>query len=300
VHDRLLPAAEELGRTNATELSRAHDEAREASSQRQAAVWVVGASLLGLLLAAQVVLAHRVRRILNPALLAATLLTVAVVGGLSLVLRDSAEDLRAADEDAFASVLALSQARAVAYDANGDKSRGLLDPAQAADHEAAFLDRTRQLVGLPEVTLDTFDDRFRRARVQVADGQDPPFTGHLGTALANITFDGELDLALESLTLYAEYQVDDRRMRELVAGGDQAEAVRFTLSYQDDGSNGSFARFDQALTEFRDLNQDRFELFVARGSDRLAWWAVGALVTAALIVALCALGLWWRLAEYRA
>ena len=43
-----------------------------------------------------------------------------------------AEHLRVAKKDAFDSVLALTQARAVSYDANADESRYLIDPDRAA------------------------------------------------------------------------------------------------------------------------------------------------------------------------
>jgi len=67
-------------------------------------------------------------------------------------------DLRVAKEDAFDSMLALWDARALAYSANGDVGRARLDPARAALHQAAFTDKDRRIradltIGLNNVTL---------------------------------------------------------------------------------------------------------------------------------------------------
>jgi hypothetical protein len=74
--------------------------------------------------------------------------------------------------------------------------------------------------------------------------------------------------------------------------------VRFTLSYDEGDSNWAFARFDEALVAFRDLNQGHFERFIDQGEDRLAGWAAWALAGGAAVVALSVLGLRRRLAEY--
>ena len=197
-----------LSTANVDGLERAYDDARSSASRRQALVVGLGVVLLALLVAIQVFLHRRTRRLLNPALLLATLVAAGLVGSLVVVLRGGAEDLRAANRDAFASVLALSSARSVAYDANADESRYLIDPERAADYEEAFLSRTSQLVDIPGARLDTFDDEFAaaldRVRASEAD-EDVTFDGYFGTALRNITFPGERDAALD----------DARRVRDV-------------------------------------------------------------------------------------
>lgn len=302
MHDDLLPAADQLGSNNAAGLQRTYDNARSAATLRLALLSVIGLGLLTLLIVTQIYLRRRMRRIFNPGLVAATLLTAGLLVGLTVVLHGGAEDLRAANQDAFASVLALSQARAVAYDANGDESRYLIDPGRAPAYEETFFDRTTQLVALDGATLQTFDDTFATAlgRAKSSDADDDvAFDGYFGTALRNITFDGERDLALTTLDTYAVYQTKDRQIRALEASGNHAEAVRFCLSYDQGDSNWAYARFDDALTGFRDLNQGYFERFIDRGDKRLAGWSTIALAVAAAIIALVVLGLWWRLAEYR-
>ncbi len=148
MHDQLLPAADRLSAANVGALEHAYDRAQVDASRRLALVVALGVGLVAVLVGLQVFLYRRTHRVLNPALAIATLVAVGLAAVLGIVLRGGAEDLRAANRDAFASVLALSTARSVAYDANADESRYLIDPARAADYEADFLARTTQLVDI--------------------------------------------------------------------------------------------------------------------------------------------------------
>ena len=47
-----------------------------------------------------------------------------------------------AKSEAFDSIVALSQARAVSDDANADESRYLVDPARAGQYQQAFEDKS--------------------------------------------------------------------------------------------------------------------------------------------------------------
>ena len=66
---------------------------------------------------------------------------------------NGAEYFRAAKQDAFDSILALSKARAVSYDANADESRYLLDPQRANRYEQAFLEKSSHVIGMPGATM---------------------------------------------------------------------------------------------------------------------------------------------------
>lgn len=76
--------------------------------------------------------------------------------------------------------------------------------------------------------------------------------------------------------------------------------MRFGLSYDEGDSNWAFARFDESLTAFRDLDHGSFERFVARGDDRLDGWGVPLLGGAAVVELLVVVGLRRRIAEYAA
>ena len=107
-------------------------------------VAVAGLALVGVLVATQVFLSRRTRRTFNPFLIAATVLTLALVGEIAGTLGAANEHLRGAKQDAYDSIYALTSARTVSYDANADESLWLLaqeDPR----YETSFMTKTRQI-----------------------------------------------------------------------------------------------------------------------------------------------------------
>jgi len=111
--------------------------------------------------------------------------------------------------NAFDSIVALSQARAVAYDANADESRFLVDPDRAAQYQRAFTAKTRSL------------------------------NGYHDTEMHNITFAGEREAAERVLTTFQQYQRDDQRIRAM---GDLRQAIAFCVGTAPGNSNYDFAR----------------------------------------------------------
>jgi hypothetical protein len=143
----------------------------------------------------------------RPASVVALVLAVAGAAALSA----QAGHLRVAKVEAFDSILALSQARAVSYDANVDESRFLVDPGRAAFYQQSFLTKSQELVGLPNVGIFQYDaalatsiDAYR------ANHADIRFSGYLGAEFRNITFAGERAAAEKTLAAYQVYERDDR------------------------------------------------------------------------------------------
>ena len=161
----LLPAAAALDDANRKELEAVWAQQKTASERSLSLMIVAGILLGGVLLALQVFLAQRMRRTLNPGLFAATIAAWLFVVFAAQSFNTADRDLKVAKEDAFDSIIALWQARSVAYSANGDLSRALLDPANAAVYQKAFHEK---------------DERVRR---------------YIEDELKNITFPGELEAA---------------------------------------------------------------------------------------------------------
>ncbi len=297
---QLLPAAQELTDREAGALEATYQDQRSRIGSVRGWVLATGLALLAALIALQVYLARRFRRLVNPAL---ALATVVVLGGLvaaGTLLADEAEHLRGAKKDAFDSVLALTRARAVSYDANADESRYLVDPDRATRYQQAFLDKSQQLLALPGATVDSYDatlagalDRYR------ADQTDIGWTGFYGTEFRNITFPGERVAAEETLLRYQTYQRDDRQIRALVAAGRLRDAVAFCTSYAPGQSNDAFERYDTALAALIAINANAFGGAVGAGEHELDGWTPGLSVTGALLLGLVLAGIWPRLAEYR-
>ena len=125
----ILPQVSALTEINTGTLDAAYQAKR---SDALTGIWLVaalGAVLLASAAGLQVYLAARYRRLLSPALAAATLAALGLVIAGSAQLAAEAGHLRVAKVAAFDSISALTQARAVSYDANADESRYLVDPA---------------------------------------------------------------------------------------------------------------------------------------------------------------------------
>jgi hypothetical protein len=256
------------------------------------------ALLIAVLVVLQIFLGRRFRRDLNPCLLGAT----AVVAGLLLaglvVLGQHGRRLHTQQHDAFDSIVALTRARALSYDANADESRFLLDPDPA--YERSFLAKTQQILQLPGATLDTYDQRLGLAwTAYQRDHRQVGWGGSFGAEFRNLTFRGERGAAEATVAEFQAYQLDDRGIRELASTGRRAEALRLCTSYAPGGSNYAFDRYDRALTGIIAINTRAYGAAVDDDRRDLGRWrwvpGIAALVVLTLLVA----GVRPRLAEYR-
>jgi hypothetical protein len=243
----------------------------------------LGSILLGALVLAQLFLFKKMRRILNPPLAVATVLVFGFIVYLVNAFGNARRDLKIAKEDAFESIHALWKARAIAYDANGEESRYLLDRANAAQSEATFDSRVRELTTTP---------------LAKNPGSARSFHGLFADELANITFAGEESAAAAMIWRYAEYYEIDRRIRSLEKGGNHAAAVELCIGSLSNESNAAFERFDDALMSVIKINRDAFDDAIARGDEALgrAEWLDPLVVIA--IAALTWFGLRARIREY--
>jgi hypothetical protein len=149
IDETLLPKASRLNEVNWKALEETYNRAQSASLKSLGLVIVFGLLLIGVLVAIQLFLNYRMRRILNPWLLAATAIAIIFLGNTTRALLSASHNLKVAKEDALESIQALRKARSLAYRANGDESRYLLDPAFATKHEQAFFNKVAQLATLP-------------------------------------------------------------------------------------------------------------------------------------------------------
>lgn len=297
---RLLPGAQKLVSSNDAAFEARYTAARSTLSAQLGAVVGLGVLLLAVLGALQWYLARRFRRLLNPGVLAATVCAlIAVVLGTTM-LSASAEQLRGARRDAFDSVVALSRARAVAYDANADESRYLLDPERREQYARSFLAKSQELYGIEGATLSSYDSELAATwQGYRADHDDLRFTGEFRREIDNITFAGERDAAERTVQAYAVYQRDDRRIRALVAAGKEREATEFCMDWEPGTSNAHFGAWMSALDKVTDINRAHFTASVRAGRSAVSGllpWATGLLLAAAVLTAL---GLRPRLAEFR-
>jgi hypothetical protein len=309
----ILPAAQRLTDAYASALNDAYQAKR--STARQGVLWVVllGVALAAVLVTLQFYLALRHRRLLNPALALATLVTIGLTAAGAGALSAEAQHLQVAKKDAFDSILALSQARAVSYDTNADESRYLVDPVRAGQYQQAFLAKSQRLADLgpvlsqqnpaPGQVVDIF--HYDAALAEAIDAYranhaDVRFGGYLGAEFRNITFTGERAAAEQALSAYQVYERDDRHIRALNARGELSAAIAFDTSYASGNSNWAFTQYDNAVVAVIAINQHAFDAAIQAGQQGTQGWTglIPAGAVAFIIVATL-VGVRPRLAEYR-
>jgi hypothetical protein len=298
---RILPAALSLTSANAAALDSTYQADRSAAVQGEGWTVLLGVALLAVLLGLQVYLAIRFRRLINPALAVASLIAVALMTVSGTALHAQAGHLHVAKADAFDSIIALSQARAISDDGNADESRYLVDPARAGQYQQAFEARSQQLARLPGVGIFQYDAALARAiAAYQARNSDVRFGGYLGAEFRNITFPGERAAAQRALAAYQIYERDDRHIRALNDSGDLSGAIAFDTSYARGNSNWAFTRYETALSDVIAINQRAFNQAISQShgeSNGLTSLIPGLAVI--LITGLVLAGVRPRLAEYR-
>jgi hypothetical protein len=295
----ILPSVSSLTSVSASKLNASYADGRSTVRTTLGVVIAAGVALIAVLVALQLYLSARFRRLVTPALAAATLVAAALV--ITAATRLSAESghLKVAKQDAFDSIIALTQARAVSYDANADESRFLVDPARAAQYQQAFLAKSQQLVGVGNVGIFGYDAALGNdIRAYDGDNSNVRFGGYLGAEFRNITFPGERAAAVRTLLAYQVYERDDRKLRA-TAKTDLAAAVAFDIGTAPGQSDAAFNTYDADLSKVIAINSAAFADAIQAGqgdtaTGNLAIPAVGAALLAALVLA----GVRPRLAEY--
>jgi hypothetical protein len=291
MHAALLPTVEDLVRANDRIAQRRfadtlHDE-------ELALLVVSGAPALVLLLALQVFLSRRFRRRLHPWLVAAT---VALLGaGAAVTPAFDSYRVLGSDEQ-FEAVSNLVQARAVSYDAHADRLRFLLDPERAGQHQQRFLDKSQALVRLGgDASVDVL------ARFVAADPTDwsNGCSGHLPRARCSLESAG-LRLPTwasvdQTLPAYLAYRRADQTVRSLADDGKRDEAMRLAVN----DTAGAFERYDGTLAGAVEANRAGLHRMIAEERRGDVRWMAFALGICAIVVALLALGVRRRLAEFR-
>lgn len=241
------------------------------------------------LLASQVYLARRTRRIFNAGLLSATLLLGAAVWFVERGLAQVEVELKMAKQDAFDSIHALWQARAIAFDANADESLYLIyhgKPELQAQATREFMQRANQVLEV----------KSPNGNKLAASGN---YGGLLGLELANVTFNGEKEAALDTVESWQRYMNIDATIRQLEEAGKYQEALVLDLGRQENQSNWAFDQFDSALEKTMQINQTAFQDSTNHAFSILAKIPFELVILGVLAVLALGLGVRPRLNEYR-
>jgi len=271
MHLGLLPAAQALRSASEERLSQAY------AGKRATEVWavtlaiVLGGALLVLLLALQVWLARRFRRLLNPALLAATVLTIALVLPAIAVLLLQGGRLGAARSESLTPFLRLSQARANSYDAAADTSRYLISS-----------------------NLAFYDDDFKRKSACLAGGgcdtSLPAVAG--GSDVSPYQTD-------QVITRWQAYVRDHQKIIGLATAGKNDDAIGALTGIGRGDAAFDFSYYDAAIGQIADARKNAFDRSMHDVSVLMRGWVVIPLVAMGLVILLIPLAVRKRFAEYR-
>jgi hypothetical protein len=290
---KLVPAIDGLDKTNLQRLDNTYNQEQIATIGSLISLGLSAISLIGTLVWLQKFLSDRTRRTLNPMLFAATVIAVLFLGTVIKSSLSAYHQLGVAKEDAFKSIHALWQARALGYSANGDESRFLLDPQLASQHQQAFAIKIAKIVNIPP------GESFDSVATKTAWGDKVPgFSGYLADAANNIKFKSERAAALTTMSNFSTYDTTHRQILELNQKGQRNLAILFATGKQLGESDWAFNQFDEALGKTIDINQQLFNKSVQGGLREINGFEFTTPVAIGAIALLTLLGLQPRLKEY--
>lgn len=254
---RILPSAEQLYHDHA-------DEVRELLRRSSATPWaaLLLAALAPLLLIAfQVLLARRTRRVFNQGLVTATALTLVLLVWSAMAGTVSQDHSRRALDQGAAPQALVTSIRILVHQTRTTETISLL---RRAPDDAAVDDRLDRID-----TLLTIDAALPQA---------------------------QRDHALE---LTARWRAGQRSASELFTDGDYAAAVARTVGEASGTTEAEFAALDRLLAERFELLTDRLRTATDRSAEAMTLLAPAAILLAAAAALAIAAGLWPRLSEYQ-
>lgn len=260
LHLDLLPAAQRLRDAGEVRLNRAYADKRTTEVAASISTVLLGGGLVVLLLILQGWLARRFRRLVNPALALATVLTVGLTAGVCVVLGAQEQRLGSARADNLVPYLALSQSRALSYDAAADTSRYLLSG-----------------------NLALYQQDFTRKSGCLVHG-----CGAAGLAPGSAAH-----------TRWLGYQRDHQRVVALAGSGRTGEAVDLVTGIRRGDAAFDFSYFDAAIGAAAAGHRAGFDAAMRDGERLLAGWPWIPLPVLGLVMLLAGLGVRKRLGEYR-
>jgi hypothetical protein len=304
--EELLPSAYNLTLDGQARVNSTYEDRRDAAAAGRIQVAAAGLIAIGLLVALQMYLGMRFRRVLNPALAVAAVGALAFTVAGTTLLATEADYLRVAKAGGFDQVLALTRAQAIGTSMDADRGRSLLDPGNADRYDQMYLDKAQALLSLPVTNLAGYDARLAASLDRYGDDSHAAgFGGFYGAEAraVGVHADGaraERELLGTLLARYGRYQRTDRHIRDLAAAGRRTEAAQAhmdpatpTLPHPD------FQAYDDGLTALITHHQYLTDRTVQNGDQATTAWTWLLPASFAVIVALIVAGVRPRLNEYR-
>jgi hypothetical protein len=309
LNDFALPDAAALERANLGPLESIYVAYRSSSLALAGVAMAALAIFLASLVATQLFLSRRTRRVVNLPLAAATVLTALAMVGFGAAMLSEQADTRAAKEDAFDSIHALYGAKVAAYELTAERSLWLLDPAGRAESGARFSTNVHRLLGIDaddvKASSAAIDALARALEIERSGRPDdaikatPKLGGLLGAELDNITFGpAERQPATDAVVALLNYLQADANVRREEEARRHVAAVTMATSARG-GAPAAFAALDDALDRTIAVNETEFRLRTDAAMSLLGWLPLGICGTLLVALGLAGAGVWQRWREYR-
>jgi hypothetical protein len=262
---RLLPAAQELYRSEADQLTADQDSA---SSVPWAEI-LLALVVIGLLVVAQGFVRRRTNRVFNAGLLVATAAAVVSLVWVLVATSSAMTDVHDSRTDGSAQVDVLAQARIATLNARADETLTLVARGAGSAYQDDYVKVTQQLTGLLDKSRSLATDPEVDRRIEAAATDAKAWTvAHTGIRAA-----------------------DDQ--------GDYVLAVQRATDANPAGAAGIFDRLDRDLQGAIDRTREAFGAEINDASGGLAGAMAAVTVLAVLAAAGSAAGIWRRLKDYR-
>ncbi|MFD1369887.1 hypothetical protein [Actinoplanes sichuanensis] len=291
LHQRLLPDAQQLRRQSQQSLDDAYARKSATETTGIAVAVLLGGSLVALLIFLQVWLARRFRRFWNPALLAATALSLLLLISATVVLQLQSRQLTEGRDTGLGPYLALSEMRALGYDAAADTGRYLVS-ANLSFYRDDFTAKSACLTGDPSCR------RASGAAVS-ASGVSPSGASAAGSDAASAR--GGLAPLAGSVAAdrWIAYQAVHQRIVTLADNGRTDEAVRLLTGIRRGDAAFDFAYFDASVATVTETRRQDFDRALRAAETTLTGWSWLPALFLLLVLLLLPLSVRPRLAEYR-
>ena len=291
MREHILPAVIALDTANFKHLVSSYDDGRQ-TAKRYFVVFVLLSVLLAVaLIEAQWKIFTICKRIINPAMLLGSLIFIVSVVYMAIQVDHISADLHTSKEDAFDSVHVLSQAQALAYSANAQESMYLLMP----DKEL----QAKQIRLFKDAADKLLSSKMGAANTLIANPKELKGQGLLADELANITFPGEHQAAVDTLKAWLEYVAIDGQIRRLESTGKHDLAVALCVGKLEHQSDWAFDRFISALSKTLNINQSQFDAGITRAMSSVQFLAYLLIVILLAPILGTIAGIQKRLLEFR-
>jgi tetrahydromethanopterin S-methyltransferase subunit F len=268
----ILPAADRLHEDSVVRL----DAGYAAAGGIAAAVGVVVAAvvLFVALVAAQVFLRRRTNRVFNVGMVAATAVSVLLIGWTLFSLVTEGNQVAAA-RDRTDALNTLAQARVTAFGAKSDESFALIARGNGASKYDALRGAVKDLGG-------------------------PNFnSGFLGEAVRRAAAGEERSSMSSAVAAFKSFLAAHANIEQLDSTGQSQQAIAAALAAGPGTANGAFDAFDQAIQRVSVLTQQEFDGHIRSARGHITGLAIGISLAFLLVAILVLYGFQQRIGEYR-